>query len=218
MAGAVIRIVGNDGSNQKQVAKADGSFRFPLSRGVSYVMQAGAKGYLNARQQFTADDAESDAEYEVDFILAALHKPVVVDNIFYDFDKATLRPESKGALDSMVRVLNEHPNITVEMASHTDRKGPEDYNMNLSRRRAKSVIDYLIGAGIPADRLTYEGYGKSRPMVITRRLARLYPMFEEGTELTPEFIETLTDEEQELADQINRRTEFRILSTDYEVY
>ena len=78
---AVIRIVGNDGSNQKQMARADGSFSFPLERGVSYVMMAGARGYLNARQEFTSDTAEEDAEYGVDFILATINKPVVIDKI-----------------------------------------------------------------------------------------------------------------------------------------
>lgn len=96
---AVIRIVGNDGSIQKQAARADGSFAFPLERGVSYAMMAGAEGYLNSRQEFTSDTTEVDAEYAIDFMLASISKPVVVENIFYDYDKATLRPESLSALD-----------------------------------------------------------------------------------------------------------------------
>ncbi|MDE6126829.1 MAG: OmpA family protein, partial [Muribaculaceae bacterium] len=216
--GAVIRIVGNDGSNQKAVAKPDGSFRFPLQRGVSYVMLAGARGYLNAKQEFTSDTAEEDAEYGVDFILASINKPVVVDNIFYDFDKATLRPESKDALDEMVRIMEDNPNITIEMASHTDRWGSDEYNLDLSSRRAKSVIDYLIAAGIAPDRLQSQGYGKSRPKTVTKKLARLYPQFKEGDTLTPEFIGTLSDEDAEAADQINRRTEFQVLSTDYQMF
>lgn len=215
---AVIRIVGNDGSNQKAVARTDGSFSFPLQRGVSYVMLAGAKGYLNAKQQFTSDTAEEDAEYNVDFILASINKPVVIDNIFYDFDKATLRPESKTALDSMAQVLRDNPNVTIEMASHTDRKGTDEYNINLSTRRARSVIDYLIEAGIAPERLQYQGYGESRPKVITKKLARLYPQFKEGDVLTEEYIEALSPEDQEVADQINRRTEFQVLSIDYQMY
>lgn len=215
---AVIRIIGKDGSNQKAVAKPDGSFRFPLQRGVQYVMLAGAKGYLNAKQEFTSDTAEEDAEYGVDFILASINKPVVIDNIFYDFDKATLRPESKEALDKMAQVMRDNPNITIEMASHTDRMGTEEYNINLSGRRAKSVIDYLISVGIKPDRLQSQGYGKSRPKTITKKLARLYPQFKEGDTLTPEFIETLSEEDAAVADQINRRTEFQVLSIDYQMY
>lgn len=215
---AVIRIVGNDGSNQKQIARADGSFSFPLDRGVSYVMMAGARGYLNARQEFTSDTAEEDAEYGVDFILASINKPVVIENIFYDYDKATLRPESRTALDKMAQVLRDNPNVTIEMASHTDRHGSEQYNIGLSSRRARSVIDYLISVGIAADRLQSQGYGKSRPKTITRKLAREFPQFPEGTVLTEEFIQTLSEADQEAADQINRRTEFQVLSTDYQMF
>lgn len=213
---AVIRIVGNDGTNQKQQAKDDGSFAFPLQRGVSYVMLAGARGYLNQKQEFTSDTAEEDAEYNVDFILASISKPQVVDNIFYDFDRATLRPESKQALDELVSVLNENPNVTIEMASHTDRHGSEQYNLDLSSRRAKAVIDYLIQAGIKSDRLQWQGYGKSRPKTVTKRIAREFPQFTEGTVLDEAFIQTLSPEDQDAADQINRRTEFQVLSTDYE--
>ena len=216
--GAVIRIVGNDGSNQKQVARDDGSFSFPLDRGVSYVMLAGAKGYLNAKQEFTSDTAEEDAEYGVDFILASITKPVVIENIFYDFDKASLRPESKQALDEMAQVMRDNPNITIEMASHTDRHGTDEYNIDLSSRRARSVIDYLISVGIAPERLQSQGYGESRPKVITKKLAREYPQFAEGTELTEEYILTLSPEDQDAADQINRRTEFQVLSIDYQMF
>ncbi len=216
--GAVIRIVGNDGSNQKQLAKDDGSFSFPLRRGVKYVMMAGARGYLNSRQQFESDTAEVDAEYGIDFTLASINKPVVVENIFYDFDRATLRPESAEALDGLVQVLNDNPNVTIEMASHTDRKGTDEYNLDLSARRAKSVIDYLMAHGISPDRLQSQGYGESRPKTITKKLARLNPQFPEGQALTEEYILTLSPEDQEAADQINRRTEFQVLSIDYQMY
>lgn len=215
---AVIRIVGNDGSNQKAIAKNDGSFSFPLQRGVSYVMLAGAKGYLNAKQEFTSDTAEEDAEYGIDFILASINKPNIVENIFYDFDKATLRPEAKEALNEVVKMLRDNPNITIEMASHTDRKGSDEYNIALSERRAKSVVDYLIECGIPADRLQYQGYGESRPKTVTKRIAREFPQFEEGQVLDEEFILSLPAEQQEIADQINRRTEFQVLSVDYQMY
>ena len=216
---AVIRIVGNDGSNQKTVAKNDGSFTFPLHRGVSYAMMAGARGFLNAKQEFTADNAEEDAEYSIDFILSSLSKPNIVENIFYDYDKATLRPESKKALDELAEMLRDNPNITIEMASHTDRHGTEEYNMDLSMRRAKSVVDYLIDeGGIDKRRLQYQGYGKSRPKTVTKRINKAYPQFEEGQLLNEEFVNTLSPENQDAADQINRRTEFQVLSTDFDMF
>ena len=191
---------------------------FPLQRGVRYVMLAGAKGYLNAKQEFTSDNAEEDAEYGIDFILASISKPNIVENIFYDFDKATLRPESKEALDGLAQMLRDNPNITIEMASHTDRWGSDEYNIKLSERRAKSVVDYLISVGIPADRLQYQGYGKSRPKVVSDRVARVFPQFEEGQVLDEKFVLTLPEGQQEVADQINRRTEFQVLSVNYQMY
>ncbi|MDE6853549.1 MAG: OmpA family protein, partial [Muribaculaceae bacterium] len=91
-------------------------------------------------------------------------------------------------------------------------------NIDLSSRRAKSVIDYLISVGIEPDRLQSQGYGKSRPKTITKKLNREYPQFPEGTVLSEEFIETLTPEDQNAADQINRRTEFQVLSIDYRMF
>lgn len=181
---AIIRIVGNDGSNQKEVARDDGSFSFALQRGVKYVMLAGAKGYLNQKQEFASDSTMEDANYWVEFILPSISKPSVVENIFYDYDKADLRPESKTALNELIAVLHDNPNVTIEMASHTDRWGSDAYNINLSERRAKSVVDYLVENGISRDRLQPHGYGKSRPKTVTKRIARLYPQFKEGDILT----------------------------------
>lgn len=212
---AIIRIVGNDGSNQKEVARDDGSFSFALQRGVKYVMLAGAKGYLNQKQEFASDSTMEDANYWVEFILPSISKPSVVENIFYDYDKADLRPESKTALNELIAVLHDNPNVTIEMASHTDRWGSDTYNINLSERRAKSVVDYLVENGISRDRLQPHGYGKSRPKTVTKRIARLYPQFKEGDILTEEFIKTLSEEDQQAADQINRRTEFSVLSLTY---
>ena len=212
---AIIRIVGNDGSNQKEVARDDGSFSFALQRGVKYVMLAGAKGYLNQKQEFASDSTMEDANYWVEFILPSISKPSVVENIFYDYDKTDLRPESKTALNELIAVLHDNPNVTIEMASHTDRWGSDAYNINLSERRAKSVVDYLVENGISRDRLQPHGYGKSRPKTVTKRIARLYPQFKEGDILTEEFIKTLSEEDQQAADQINRRTEFSVLSLTY---
>lgn len=219
VANAIIRIVGNDGSNQKEVARDDGSFRFNLQRGVKYVMLAGAKGYLNQKVEFESDAAEEDADYGIDFTLASINKPSVVENIFYDFDKATLRPESKEALDEIAVMLEDNPNVSIEMGAHTDRKGSEEYNINLSERRAKSVVDYLVEKGINPERLTWVGYGKTRPKTVTKRINKEFPQFAEGETLTPDYIEGLEEDDREAADQINRRTEFQVtaIDTDHEL-
>lgn len=215
--GAVIRLVGDDGTDRRTRARDDGSFDFTLNRGVRYAMLAAAEGFLNARQEFTSDTTAEDALYEVAFTLAPVNRPMVIDNIFYDYNKATLRPESRLALDSLATMMRANPTITVELSAHTDRIGSDSYNQPLSERRARSVVDYLINeAGIDARRLSSKGYGKSRPMTVTPRLARQFPQFQEGTVLTPEFIGSLDNEtDRDAADQINRRTEFEITSVDF---
>ena len=212
---AIIRIVGNDGSNQKEFARKDGSFRFKLDRGVHYVMLASCRGYLNSKQEFISDNEEADAEYGVNFVLASISKPILIENIFYDFDRATLRPESETSLNELVQMLNDNPNVSIELGAHTDMKGNDDYNLRLSERRAKAVVDYLIQHGVAADRLTPKGYGESLPRTITRKQAREYPMFKEGDVLTEEYILALPPEQQEIANALNRRTEFRVLDTNY---
>lgn len=219
IGGAVVRLVGKDGSIQKAVTRNDGSFQIPIQPGVEYVMQAGARGFLNARQEFAADNVDEDAEYAIDFTLASIKTPNIVDNIFYDFGAATLRPESEKALEGLVKMLKDNPGVKIEFASHTDRWGDEQFNLSLSERRARAVVDYLIEHGIPETQLQFLGLGKTHPMVINSRFARLFPQFEEGDELTEEYIDALEDENDKvIADQINRRTEFRVISVDNMMY
>ncbi|MBQ8423874.1 MAG: OmpA family protein [Coprobacter sp.] len=212
---AVIRIVGKDGSNQKAYSKEDGTYKFKLGLGVDYVMMAGCKGFLNSRGEFTSDSEERNETYGLDFILAAINKPVIVENVFYEFDKADVTKESAAALNEIIQMLEDNPNVSIELSAHTDMKGSEAYNLGLSERRAKAVVEYLIQHGVAADRLTPKGYGKSSPRTITRKQAKEYPMFKEGDVLTDEYILALPPEHQELANALNRRTEFRVLDVNY---
>lgn len=215
---ATVRIVGKDGLNVKVPAKKDGSYRVELERDVRYVMMASARGYLNQNFELKTGPEEKNETYIVDFFLSPISKPVVIDNIFYDFDKATLRPESQKALDEMIKMLNDNPNVTIELGAHTDRKGTDQYNERLAQRRAQSVVDYLIAGGIDKERLEAKGYGESVPKTINKKLAKSFDFLKEGDVLTEEFILTLTPEQQEMADQINRRTEFKVLRTNYNLF
>lgn len=215
---ATVRIVGRDGLNEKVLAKKDGRYRVELERDIRYVMMASARGYLNQNFELRTGPEEKNETYIVDFFLSPISKPVVIENIFYDFDKATLRPESKKALDEMIKMLNDNPNVTIELGAHTDRKGSEQYNERLAQRRAQSVVDYLIAGGIAKDRLEAKGYGESVPKVINKKMAKNYDFLKEGDVLTEEFIDKLTPEQQEIADQINRRTEFKVLRTNYNLF
>lgn len=215
---ATVRIVGKDGLNVKVPVKKDGSYHVELERDIRYVMMASARGYLNQNYELQTAPEEKSETYIVDFFLSPISKPVVIENIFYDFDKATLRPESKKALDELIKMLNDNPNVTIELGAHTDRKGSDQYNERLAGRRAQSVVDYLIAGGIKADRLEAKGYGESVPKTINKKMAKEHDFLHEGDVLTEEFILALPPEQQEIADQINRRTEFKVLRTNYNLF
>ncbi len=216
---ALVYMVGNDGTNMKLSVKGDGSFTEEIKPGVDYVFLGTCKGYLNHKEQLKVDTVKESQEYVLQFPLASLTAPVLIDNIFYDFDKATLRPESTEALDKLIKLLNENPNVTIELSAHCDYRGPAAYNKKLSQRRAESVVNYLTEHGIAADRLSPVGYGKDKPKTIKRKLTEKYDWLKEGDVLTEEFITALKDEEkQEICNQLNRRTEFIVLRTTYGMF
>ena len=189
-----------------------------MKAGTDYVLLATCKGFLNHQEQLYVEPAKASKEYVLQFPLANISAPVLIENIFYDFDKATLRPESATALDELVRLLNENPNITIELSAHTDCRGSEVYNERLSQRRAESVVAYLIEQGIAADRLTPKGYGEGKPKQIKRKTAEKYPFLKEGDVLKEEFVVQLPEEQQEQCNQLNRRTEFIVLRTTYGLF
>ena len=220
VADAKIRIIGNNGENARIQAKGDGTYSFKMTKGVDYVMLASARGFLNQKNEIStrnASDRQSES-FKVDFQLTPLFKPVQMDNIFYEFAKWNLTPQSETGLQQLVKLLNDNPNITIEMSAHTDYIGNNESNRILSERRAQSVVDYLIKAGIDKKRLTAVGYGEEQPFTVDINTAKKYNFLKENTVLTEAFILTLTPVQQEIANQINRRTEFRVLKTNYNLY
>jgi outer membrane protein OmpA-like peptidoglycan-associated protein len=216
---ALVYMVGNDGTNLKLSVRGDGSFVEEVQPGVDYVFLGTCRGYLNHKEQLHADTLKESFEHVLQFPLASITAPVLIDNIFYDFDKATLRPESTQSLDELVMLLNENPNVTIELSAHCDYRGSAVYNKGLSQRRAETVVQYLIDHGIAADRLTPMGYGKEKPKVVRRKLTETYPWLKEDDVLTEEFIKAIDDEEkQEICNQLNRRTEFIVLRTTYGMF
>ena len=215
---ALVYMVGNDGTNMKLSVKGDGSFTQEIKPGVDYVFLGTCKGFLNHKEQLRVEPVSESTEYTLQFPLASITAPVLIDNIFYDFDKATLRPESTKALDELIKLLNENPNVTIELSAHCDYRGPSAYNKALSQRRAESVVDYLIAHGIAKDRLSPVGYGKEKPKTIRKKLTETYTFLKEGDVLTEDFIKKLKPEEQEVCNQLNRRTEFIVLRTTYGMF
>ena len=212
---AQVYMIGSDGTNLKLGVKSDGSFEKELTPGVEYMFLATCKGFLNHKEELKVVPMNDSHEYVLQFPLASITAPVLIDNIFYDFNKATLRPESQTALDELVKLLNENPNVTIELSSHCDYKGSSAYNKLLAQRRAESVVNYLVDKGIARDRLSPVGYGKEKPKTIRKKLTEKLTWFKEGDVLTEEFIKKLDPEKQEICNQLNRRTEFIVLRTTY---
>ena len=215
---AQVFMVGDDGTNKKLAVKGDGSFEQEVHPGVNYIFLATCNGHLNHKEEIKVGNTETSEVHTLQFPLAGINVPVLIDNIFYDFDKATLRPESETALNTLVNLLNENPNVTIELSAHTDYLGSDAYNKRLSQRRADAVVAYLTAHGIARDRLTPVGYGKERPKKIRKKLTEKYTWLKENDVLTEAFIKKLDKEKQEIANQLNRRTEFTVLRTTYGMF
>lgn len=215
---ALVYMVGSDGTNLKLSVKGDGSFTQVINPNVDYMMLATCKGFLNHKEELRVKPVTESEEYVLQFPLASIRVPVLIDNIFYDFDKYSLRPESTKALDELIKLLNENPNVTIELSAHCDYKGSAEYNKTLSQKRAEAVVNYLIQHGIAKDRLSPVGYGKEKPKTIRKKLTEKYPWLKEGDVLTEEFIKKLDKDKQEICNQLNRRTEFIVLRTTYGMF
>lgn len=215
---ALVYIVGNDGTNEKLSVKSDGSFEMAVTPGMDYLLLATCKGYLNFRNNLHADSLEVEHQHVLQFPLPSINVPVLVRNVFYEFDKADLTPESTAALDRLTNMLKENPNVTIELAAHCDYRGNDDYNLRLSQRRAESVVRYLTEHGIEAERLTAKGYGETMPKIVNKKLLETYPFLHEGDTLTVPYILALPADQQEVCNALNRRTEFRVLRTTYGLF
>ncbi len=217
VTGALVQLIASDGANMQTEVGAGGEFKFNLNPNVDYIFLASKKGYLNGKEKETTRGQDKSREFLTTILLTAFDKPIELPNILYDFGKWDLRPESMVSLDRLVETLNDNPNITIELMSHTDSRDTEEYNLDLSQKRAQSVVDYLVAKGIARDRLTARGYGESEPKVADAVIVSDNPFLKAGVALTEQYINTLqNDEQKEIAHQINRRTEFRVLRTDYE--
>ena len=215
----LVYMVGDDGTYLKLSVRGDGSFEQEVKPKVNYVFLGTCKGYLNHKEELSVDTSSVSQEFTLQFPLASIENPVLIRNIFYEFDSAVLLDSSKVALDSLVVLLNENPNVTIELASHCDFRGKDEYNEKLSQRRAESVVNYLIAHGIDTLRLSPKGYGEKRPKIVTKRIAATYDFLNEGDTLTEAYITALENEEkQEICHSLNRRTEFKVLRTTYKLF
>lgn len=216
IARAAIKIVGSDGNIQNSETADDGSFRFILNPNTDYIVIASKEGYLNNKAKETTKGVSESKDFKKVIALTSTARPIELPNIFYDFNRWELRPESMASLDRLVEVLNDNPTIIIELGAHTDSRGSLEYNYELSQKRAQSVVNYLIEKGIPAARLRARGFAQSQPKVVDEQMAAQFTFLKAGDVLNQKIIDELKLEEQkETVHQVNRRTEFRVLSTEY---
>ncbi len=212
--GATVRVIGTDGTNLKVRAR-NGNFKMKLKPETEYIFAAFKDGYLRDKAAANTIGLEESKDFRFEMFLTPTDAPIKIENINYEFGSWELMESSKVALDTLVEVLVFNPTITIELMAHTDHIGSDQFNFDLSQKRAQSVVDYLIEKGISPQRLVAKGYGETWPKTVTRELAKQYDFLKRGDELTEEFISQLTPEQQEIAKAMNRRTEFRVLSTDF---
>jgi peptidoglycan-associated lipoprotein len=216
LANSSVQMIGSDGLIANAKTDERGGFKFLLNPGTDYVLIASREGYLNGKGRETTRGVQLSKDFEMTIMLTSTARPIELPNIFYDYDRWELRPESMAALDRLVEVLNDNPTIIIELGAHTDNRGTLDYNYDLSQKRAQSVVNYLIDKGIPTERLRAKGYAQSQPKLVDEQLVKQYPFLSVGATLNQQLIDSLPNEEQkEMVHQINRRTEFRVLSTDF---
>lgn len=217
LSNAKLTLMNDKGLVGEFVSLENGSFNYKLEPNNNYEIKVEpGKDYFATSAKFTTMNIEYDTVINVILNVARIPRVIVLPNILYAYDKADLLPESTVSLDKLVKTLNDNPNITIELRAHTDFRGNDDYNMELSLNRAKSCVDYLISKGIKPDRLTAKGFGESDPRLITKELEKEFPFFKEGDILTEDYINKIKDNKQkEDAHQLNRRTEFSIISTEY---
>jgi len=213
--GASVKLIGTDGT-MLRLKSENAGFTFKLKPEVEYLVTAFKKGFLNAKASLSTIGMDQGKNFTVRMDLTPVDQPINVDNIFYDLNKWDLLPQSVAALDSLVSLLKLNPTVAIELMSHTDCRGNDADNIILSQKRAQSVVDYLVSKGIEQGRLTAKGYGKSIPKTADIKLIKRYPFLKKGQVLSCQLIEALKkEEEREICHQLNRRTEFKVISLEY---
>lgn len=204
------------GSEIENKTDSVGLLHLALREDAQYMVVASRPGYFIEKQTFETS-SESPDTIQVDLGLTSYAKVIEIPGVLYDFNKWDLRPEAKAAIDQVIVVLNDNPDITIELASHTDNKGSAEFNIGLSQKRAQAVVDYMVSKGIDAKRLIPKGYGFSQPKVVDEHIVKQYNYLRVGDVLDQALLEKIFSNNpvaSEAIDQLNRRTEFKVITTD----
>jgi len=214
---AVITLYGSDGTMFRDtfmVKNKNPKFEFKLKSGTDYVFVVTKDRYFNGKSRLSTDSLEFSKSFQYDILLESFNKTIEIPNIEFEFGRWDLSDLAKHTLDSLTRIMVDNPYLIVELSAHTDMVGSEESNMELSQKRANSVTKYLESKGIPQGRLIAKGYGKSKPKIIITEDYR-YPFLPKGTILEEDFVKSLPQEQQMVANQQNRRIEMHVIGNDY---
>ncbi|MBQ8222670.1 MAG: OmpA family protein [Bacteroidales bacterium] len=218
--GATVKISGSDGSNFTTNSSEKGAFLFTNSQiklGNTYILTIDKTNYFSFTDTISTVGLEFSRDFAEDYEISVIPDlPVVLPDILYELSKWELRPQFEDSLRGLIEMLQVNPNITIELGSHTDSRDTHEKNDILSQKRAQSVCDYLVIRGIDPLRLTAKGYGERVPRTLQKDYTFNGFTFKSGTTLTEDYINKLPNEEtKEYAHQLNRRSEFRVISKDY---
>ena len=220
VSNASVRMIGSDGSNNMTRTNDKGYFNFSesqMNKNTTYDITIDKDNYFTFSAQETTVGVEFSKDFEKEYAIEPIpQEPIMLPDILYDLGKWDLKPQFEDSLQGLIETLQINPTITIELASHTDARDTEERNDILSQKRAQSVVDYLIIRGIDPMRLTAKGYGERVPRTLMNDKTVNGYTFKAGSVLTEDFINKLPSTEiKEAAHQMNRRTEFRILSKDF---
>ncbi len=218
--GATVSLSGSDGSNYTTNSSEKGTFLFTNSQiklDNTYILTIEKKNFFSFTDTISTVGLEFSRDFEEDYQISVIpDAPIVLPDILYELSKWELRPQFEDSLRGLIELLQVNPNITIELGSHTDSRDTYEKNDILSQKRAQSVCDYLVIRGIDPFRLTAKGYGERMPRTLLKDYTYKGFTIPAGTTLTDEYIKGLpNDETKEYAHQLNRRSEFRVISKDY---
>ena len=218
--GATVSLSGSDGSNYTTNSSEKGTFLFTNSQiklDNTYILTIEKKNFFSFTDTISTVGLEFSRDFEEEYQISVIpDAPIVLPDILYELSKWELRPQFEDSLRGLIELLQVNPNITIELGSHTDSRDTYEKNDILSQKRAQSVCDYLVIRGIDPFRLTAKGYGERMPRTLLKDYTYKGFTIPAGTTLTDEYIKGLpNDETKEYAHQLNRRSEFRVISKDY---
>ena len=217
--GADINVTASNGSKFTTKTSASGNFMFTNSQikaNETYILTINKKNYFAFTDTISTVGFETSQDFVKDYQISTIpDNPVVLPDILYDLARWELRPQFEDSLRGLIEMLQINPNITIELGSHTDSRDSHESNDVLSQKRAQSVCDYLVIRGIDPYRLRAKGYGERVPRTLQKEYRYNGFVIPSGTKLTEEYINKLPKEVQEYAHQLNRRTEFKVISKDY---